>query len=249
MDLHIIAVVTAIALTFLPADDKTSAQKPKPEPQEKKVVTHVVRKGETLATIANIYYKDTDYWTNIWNDNSWIKDANLIEKDWKIEIESKRTPKPEALSKELQAKIASRTIAKISPGVPLSSPQTPPSTQTQPKTTSYDQIYQEAGAKYGVPWEVLYGLHLTETGQRDGEIYNKSGSGAQGPMQFMPGTWRAYGVDGNGDGSADINNAVDAIHGAANYLQKHGSLAQGLRSYGGNTPGTLNAAVSRGYTP
>ena len=117
---------------------------------------------------------------------------------------------------------------------------------TNGPASGFDAVYQEAGAKYGVPWQILYGLHITETGGRDGAI--SSGHGPQGPMQFMPGTWNAYGVDGNGDGVADINNAVDAIHGAANYLAKHGSLDSGLRSYGGNTPRTLILARERGFT-
>lgn len=114
--------------------------------------------------------------------------------------------------------------------------------------SSYDTVYQEAGARYGIPWQILYGLHITETGGRDGAVMNGSGSGARGPMQFMPGTWRAYGVDGNGDGVADIDNAVDAIHGAANYLALHGSLDNGLRSYGGNMSRTLELAQARGYS-
>lgn len=118
--------------------------------------------------------------------------------------------------------------------------------QTEPLT--YEQVYKEAGVKYGIPWEILYGIHMTETGGRNGSIMSGFGTGAQGPMQFMPGTWRAYGVDGDGDGIADINNAVDAIHGAANYLAMHGSLDQGLRSYGGNISGTLRYAREVGYS-
>lgn len=112
--------------------------------------------------------------------------------------------------------------------------------------SSYDDVYKQAGSKYGVPWQVLYGLHMTESGGRNGPI--ASGRGPQGPMQFMPGTWKAYAVDGDGDGVADINNANDAIHGAANYLAKHGSLAAGLRAYGGNTTRTLALARERGFT-
>ncbi len=39
-----------------------------------------------------------------------------------------------------------------------------------------------------------------------------------GPMQFLPETWAKYGVDGNGDGTADPDNLWDAAAGAANRL-------------------------------
>lgn len=42
-----------------------------------------------------------------------------------------------------------------------------------------------------------------------------SPAGAQGIAQFMPGTWKQYGIDGDGDGVADVWNPVDAIHSAA----------------------------------
>jgi hypothetical protein len=41
---------------------------------------------------------------------------------------------------------------------------------------------------------------------------------AVGPMQFIPSTWRSYGVDGNGDGRADPFNVFDAAAAAADYL-------------------------------
>ncbi|GAA1903132.1 lytic murein transglycosylase [Lapillicoccus jejuensis] len=41
---------------------------------------------------------------------------------------------------------------------------------------------------------------------------------AVGPMQFLPGTWRSWGRDGNGDGVADPNNVFDAALGAGAYL-------------------------------
>jgi len=148
----------------------------------------------------------------------------------------KRKPKTEEKT--------SKKIAKNPAQAPL--PAIDPS-KYQPRS-SYDDVYKAAGEKYDIPWQILYGLHMTETGCRNGPIMNAIGSGAQGPMQFMPGTWRAYGIDGDGDGKADINNAVDAIHGAANYLAKHGTLDQGLHAYGGNFNGTLAHAEARGYT-
>jgi membrane-bound lytic murein transglycosylase B len=41
---------------------------------------------------------------------------------------------------------------------------------------------------------------------------------AVGPMQFIPGTWRTLGRDGNGDQVADPNNLFDAAVSAAGYL-------------------------------
>jgi hypothetical protein len=41
---------------------------------------------------------------------------------------------------------------------------------------------------------------------------------AIGPMQFLPGSWRHFGIDGNGDGAADANNLYDAAAGAAAHL-------------------------------
>jgi hypothetical protein len=42
-------------------------------------------------------------------------------------------------------------------------------------------------------------------------------------MQFLPSTWRAYGVDGDGDGSADINDLDDAVFSAAHHLCANGA--------------------------
>ncbi len=41
---------------------------------------------------------------------------------------------------------------------------------------------------------------------------------AMGPMQFLPGTWARYAVDGKGDGTADPQNLFDATLAAARYL-------------------------------
>jgi membrane-bound lytic murein transglycosylase B len=41
---------------------------------------------------------------------------------------------------------------------------------------------------------------------------------AVGPMQFIPGTWRGLGEDGNGDGNRDPNNIYDATTAAGMYL-------------------------------
>lgn len=87
---------------------------------------------------------------------------------------------------------------------------------------NFDQIYKEASNRFGVPWQILKAVHYVESGC-SGSPGKTSYAGAIGPMQFMPGTWRAYGVDGNGDGFADIRNVTDAIYGAANLLAHAGA--------------------------
>jgi Transglycosylase SLT domain len=74
---------------------------------------------------------------------------------------------------------------------------------------------------------ILAAIHRVESdfgrssapGVSSGENY----AGAGGPMQFLASTWRRHGVDGDGDGDRDRYEAVDAIHGAANYLGASGA--------------------------
>jgi murein DD-endopeptidase MepM/ murein hydrolase activator NlpD len=81
-------------------------------------------------------------------------------------------------------------------------------------------IYQAAGTEYGVRWEVLAAINEIETDY--GRNLNVSSAGALGWMQFMPSTWRTYGVDANKDGKKDPYNPVDAIFAAARYLKAAG---------------------------
>jgi murein DD-endopeptidase MepM/ murein hydrolase activator NlpD len=82
-------------------------------------------------------------------------------------------------------------------------------------------IYQAAGTQYGVRWEILAAINEIETDY--GRNLNVSSAGAQGWMQFMPASWKAYGVDGNDDGLMDPYNPVDAIFAAARYLKAAGA--------------------------
>ncbi len=81
-------------------------------------------------------------------------------------------------------------------------------------------IYQAAGMQYGIRWEVLAGINEIETDY--GRNLNISSAGALGWMQFMPSTWKQYGVDANQDGVKDPFNPVDAIFAAARYLKAAG---------------------------
>jgi hypothetical protein len=81
-------------------------------------------------------------------------------------------------------------------------------------------IYQAAGTQYGIRWEVLAAINEIETDY--GRNLSVSSAGALGWMQFMPSSWRTYGVDANNDGQKDPYNPVDAIFAAARYLKAAG---------------------------
>jgi murein DD-endopeptidase MepM/ murein hydrolase activator NlpD len=82
-------------------------------------------------------------------------------------------------------------------------------------------LWQQAGAQYDVPWQVLAAINKIES--NFGRNMGPSSAGAIGWMQFMPSTWMTWGVDANGDGIADPWNATDAIFSAARYLQAAGA--------------------------
>jgi Transglycosylase SLT domain/Peptidase family M23 len=81
-------------------------------------------------------------------------------------------------------------------------------------------IYQAAGIQYGVRWELLAAINEIETDY--GRNLNVSTAGAVGWMQFLPSTWKRWGVDANHDGKKDPFNPVDAIFSAARYLKAAG---------------------------
>jgi len=81
----------------------------------------------------------------------------------------------------------------------------------------FDRLYRDAGQVFGVDWQVLKAIHKVETGA-SGSTTRTNPSGATGPMQFMPSTFRAHAVDGNGDGAKSVYNVSDAVFSAAKLL-------------------------------
>jgi hypothetical protein len=82
-------------------------------------------------------------------------------------------------------------------------------------------IYQAAGAQYGVPWQLLAAINWVESDF--GRDLSTSSAGAVGWMQFLPSTWKTYGIDATGSGFRDPYNPVDAIFAAARYLAAAGA--------------------------
>lgn len=98
------------------------------------------------------------------------------------------------------------------------------------RPSSYLDLYKQAATTCpGLSWTVLAAIGQVESDH--GRNAGRSSAGALGPMQFMPATWRAYGVDGDGDGRADIMNPYDAVPGAAKYLCANGAGRGGKQLY------------------
>jgi membrane-bound lytic murein transglycosylase B len=89
--------------------------------------------------------------------------------------------------------------------------------KVQPPLPAADLLrhFKKAERRFGVEWEVLAAVMLAET--KFGRVKSDSHAGAQGPMQFMPATWKLYVLGG------DIQDPRDAVMAAANYLRATGA--------------------------
>jgi membrane-bound lytic murein transglycosylase B len=90
------------------------------------------------------------------------------------------------------------------------------------------------GSRLGIDGNVsppVFGPYLDGSNERFAVIPDSDGGmldgtsmtdRAVGPMQFLPGTWRMVGTDGDGDGVADPQNLFDAAVSAGVYLCRSG---------------------------
>ena len=109
---------------------------------------------------------------------------------------------------------------------------TPPAVPERRTYAQLLQLWQRAGAAYGVPWQVLGAINRIES--NFGGNMGPSSAGALGWMQFMPETWMRWGMDANGDGIASPWNPEDAVYAAARYLAAagaHDDLSRAIFAY------------------
>jgi hypothetical protein len=133
------------------------------------------------------------------------------------------------LPRELRANardvlIARRALVRLTP--PSTRPPSSFRTGSAEPAERLRRHYGNAQRRFGVPWNVLAAVNFVETAF--GKVRSPSTAGAQGPMQFLPSTWRAYGLGG------DIHDPRDSILGAANYLRASGAprnLRRALYAY------------------
>jgi membrane-bound lytic murein transglycosylase B len=119
---------------------------------------------------------------------------------------------PSWLRRQARATVeARRGVARITPPATASNVRVGPA---QPADVLL-RHYLEAQRRFRVSWYVLASVNFVESAF--GRVRSSSAAGARGPMQFLPSTWRQYGLGG------DVDDPHDAILGAANYLRAAGA--------------------------
>ncbi len=110
---------------------------------------------------------------------------------------------PVAIEAQWAVGVATPTLAPTptlhpspTPLPPMPTPQPPPPTPAGRSAESfvdgaytYERMFQEVGAQFGVDWRLLASIAHRESSLRPDAI---GGSGEQGMMQLMPGTWNEF---------------------------------------------------------
>lgn len=163
---------------------------------KQETITYAVQEKDTLGSIAEKNYGSGEFWTNIWNDNEWIEDPDIIEKTWKLKIQKEKPEKPADIKKELSDKLLEKK--KMTLTMPI---------QAQSKTNDINQPENPQTQDLSIPTPdpkpVVTGtteplndtqinfLGNCESGMTAGR---NSGNGYYGAFQFSPGTWRSMGT-------------------------------------------------------
>jgi len=137
------------------------------------------------------------------------------------------TPVPsieKGLSRAEEAAQATK-VSVVAQSTNVSTPATP--TAPEPSFAEKRALVQQIAASHGIDWKLLESVWQVESG-KSWKTSVHSSAGAQGPMQFMFGTWKHY-------GTGDITYAPDALNAAAAMLAANGAangnVHQALFSY------------------
>jgi soluble lytic murein transglycosylase-like protein len=117
---------------------------------------------------------------------------------------------PRAVARDVSDDVAAhRELARLTPAQPLSAFHVGPAAPA-PRLLAW---YREAQRRSGIAWQTLAAINYVESDF--GRLREASVAGAQGPMQFMPSTWAAY-------GRGNVHDPHQAILAAARFLRAAG---------------------------
>ncbi len=141
-----------------------------------------VKEDDTLASIAEKEYGSSELWVNIWNDNEFIENPDVIEKNWVIKLKTKKPFLKETLKESLEKKLEinkKEVIISITP--------TPSLVQTTSTTTASTPVPVDPAFSP----KFLNEAQITFLGQCESGMTatRNSGNGYYGAFQFSIGTW------------------------------------------------------------
>ena len=178
MEQSLLSGVLSLSIVLLNPSGAISAPSTPQITQTEEIRDYAVKGGDTLSTIAEKEYGSSDFWINIWNDNDWIDQPDLIEKDWELKIRNTKPLAVATLSAELKEKLAKEI--KIIPST------IPAQTQNQTIAVSSTTI---AGGPLNEA-QITY-LGTCESGMT---ATRNSGNSYYGAFQFSIGTWNSMGT-------------------------------------------------------
>lgn len=176
MEQNILSGVLTLSLILLNPASATSTPITSQVLIKEEVRDYHVKEGDTISKIAEKEYGSGDFWTNVWNENPWIENPNLIEKDWVLKLSQEKPTEIATLSSLLKERLEKQT--KVIPSVaPI---QTPNQTTTAVSSTT------TAGGP-------LNNAQITFLGNCESGMTatRNSGNGYYGAFQFSIGTWNS----------------------------------------------------------
>ena len=182
MEQNILSGVLAFSLVLLNPSGTSSTQVTSQTLIKEEVRDYTVKNGDTITKIAEKEYGSKDYWTIIWNDNPWIKNPDLIEKDWKLKLSLEKPTSVATLSSDLDKKLSAKQNSK-----PAQAQTVTAQTQAQiaPAVSSATTV---GGPLNEAQINFLGNCESGMTATRN------SGNGYYGAFQFSIGTWNAMGT-------------------------------------------------------
>jgi LysM repeat protein len=154
--------------------------------------SYTVRAGEYLSMLADRFYGSEDYWTNIWNDNPEVENANQLEEGVVLKIRESKTILPEVLQASLSARLNTSYSYTAEGGAQV----TQAAVVTVAAPTAEPVAEQPVSVDTDNSPKVLNEEQITYLGscEAGNDPTKNTGNGYYGAFQFSPSTWNSMGT-------------------------------------------------------
>lgn len=201
MEQNILSGVLALSLVLLNPSGKSSTQFTSQTIAKEEIRDYLVKEGDTISIIAEKEYGSKDYWINIWSENPWIENPNLIEKDWKLKLNENKPTSIATLSSDLKEKLEKQT--KVTAIVPAP-------TDAQVVNPIQTATAVSATTTLGGPLTVAQ-INFLGTCESGMTATRNSVNGYYGAFQFSIPTWNSMGTGYERADLAPIEVQVGAV--------------------------------------